>query len=757
MTKFYAKTYKSHGDTKTESIEEHTEELLTNLKILSKLFRKDIEISYSTGSTIWEDLKIASIFHDLGKVSDAFQIKIKKSIGENIDGTILPLNEIPHNFLSPAFLYGLDDLKKDDYKRFRRILLAIAFHHDRILKTDDTSEQLFFNIIRNDLFFKAGLLTNWIGRFLKGYNPKKLSPEYFQTIKSFIEGNNRKLNTLKRDKDFILLKGLLHRLDYSASAHLPVETGRLGNPTPAIINYLKDKGFRLRTFQEEAENYREKSVILTASTGTGKTEFALNWLGDSKGYYTLPLKVSVNAMFKRLNKIFSNEKVGIIHSDSYALGIDDKKLTFDSEEASIEGNIQRVDISRQFAYPLIVTTADQLFTSVFKWPGYERIYATLMYSKIILDEPQSYSPKTLAMIIKGLEEISNYGGRFCYMSATHHPFILEKLKGVENVEFLEPVYNTELKHKIKLHEKGIDELEQEIISRFRLGKKVLVILNTVKKSQDLFKNLKDEVGESNIHLLHSGFIKKHRDEKEKNIQKDDRSEGRPVVWISTQIVEASLDIDYDVLFTEIATLDALIQRMGRVYRKVGRRIAESDLENVIIACEEPSDKGFIYNNEIVNFTHQELKKFNGKILTEFDKQEIMNAVFDINRLRGTRFLQQFEDAYQLLDLGFTTGKNEAQYLFREIDQVKAIPRNVYAENEDEIDELIVILKSKARRKEKIKASINLNQFLLSIPSYKKTKEGMERLPFTKKSDLYLIPAKYDDRLGLQYGEIENIF
>lgn len=91
--------------------------------------------------------------------------------------------------------------------------------------------------------------------------------------------------------------------------------------------------------------------------------------------------------------------------------------------------------------PITITTADQLFTATFKYPGYEKVYATLAYSKIVLDEPQSYSPDTLAIIIKGLQEISELGGKFCFMSATIHPFIRERLK--DYCRILDAVFNTE--------------------------------------------------------------------------------------------------------------------------------------------------------------------------------------------------------------------------------------------------------------------------------------------------------------------------
>jgi len=749
--KFYAKTYYKNGEKRGETLQEHTENLLKGLDKLQSLYASDIN-KLSDSETFWEDLKIACLFHDLGKISTPFQNKIRRALKLPKLRENVKYNEIPHNYISPAFLIGYEGFAEVDEQRFFKLLFAIAFHHDRLLKFDKNTLEI---ALINDINHQTDKINDWLKTHFPSYAGNNLRAFYYSYIREYIDGNNDFINRLKSNKEYILFKGLLHRLDYAASAHLPVEMGRIGDTTPKIVNYLKKEyeADNLRPFQKQAEEYRNESVILTASTGMGKTEFAMNWQGDCKGFYTLPLKVSANAMFIRLNEIFPG-KVGIIHSDSYSLAVENK-LSSDGEELSIEESIQRINTSRQLSLPLIITTADQLFTSVFKWPGYERIYATLMYSKVILDEPQSYSPKTLAMIIRALEEITDLGGRFCYMSATNHPFIVERLEKIGTR--LKPIYNREKKHKIEIFNKPLESLENKIVNCYNSKdkNKVLVITNTVKKSQDLFTDLKDE--NINVKLLHSGFIKKHRGKKEDKIQCDFKK-NNPVVWISTQIVEASLDIDYDILFTEIATLDSLIQRMGRVYRKPGRIIGKDDFPNIMVASEAPSDQGYIYNKEIVQRTRNALKVYDGKILTEEIKQQLMNEVFDEDGIVQTKFYEDFKKAYKLLKLGFEAdSRKEAQQLFRNIAQVSAIPINIYDKNHSSINNLIKYLKSKIKLVDRIKANNELNQFMLSIPAWRTKDFNCTKLFKNKFSPVFLIPAKYDKNLGLQYDKIDNLF
>jgi len=744
---FYAKTYYENGKKKGETLQEHTECLLSSLNELKKIYSQEINKRVHN-EKFWDDLKIACLLHDLGKIATPFQNKIRSTLDLPRLPEKIKYNEIPHNYISPSFMTGIDELgKKENEERRYIVLLAIAFHHERPLDFDKITLE---RCLSEEILCLNKYIIDFLKTYYDNYNEYRPKAFYYDSLKNYIDGNNDKINELKKDKNFILLKGFLHRLDYAASAHVPVETSRLGDTTKSLIDYL-NKEFNtnsLKPFQKRAYEYRDENIILTASTGIGKTEFAINWLGDSKGFYTLPLRVSSNAMHERLTKIFDKDKVGLLHSDSFSYLIEN------NEELSIEANFNKINISRQLSFPLTVATADQLFTSVFKWPGYERIYATLAYSKVILDEPQGYSPKTLAMIIRCLEDITALGSKFCYMSATNHPFIIKRLQHLAKT--LPHEFCREHKHKLEIINNSIDSLLERIIFEFKSGKKVLVISNTVKKSQQLYKDLTNKV--DNLKLLHSGFIRLHRNKKETEIQKDFKN-SKPVVWISTQIVEASLDIDYDVLFTEAATLDSLVQRMGRIYRKAGRIINKNDSPNIIISITEPSDKYNIYNKTIIQRTIDAIIQFNNNILTDEEKQMLMDQVYNEEEIKNTKFYNEFISAYQLLDYGFQTdSKNKAQQLFREISQINGIPITVYEQNDKLIDELIKKIKSKKFHiEERLKAHHFLNQFTLSIPVWKKTGSVELEISKDKLKSIFLIPGKYDNEIGLIANEVENIF
>lgn len=102
----------------------------------------------------------------------------------------------------------------------------------------------------------------------------------------------------------------------------------------------------------------------------------------------------------------------------------------------------------------------------------------------------------------------------------------------------------------------------------RGNQKVLVICNTVSRAQEVYEKLRER--NDSVWLLHSRFIRRDRNLLEQKIMEFSESD-EAGIWVTTQIVEASLDIDFDILHTEMCTADSLLQRMGRCNRK-GRRI-----------------------------------------------------------------------------------------------------------------------------------------------------------------------------------------
>ncbi|MCX7759682.1 MAG: CRISPR-associated helicase Cas3' [Hydrogenothermaceae bacterium] len=706
-------------DKSYKTLQSHTEDLLTELERIKSLYPEIFD------EKLYFALKVACLFHDLGKISYHFQKKIHKVLGkefkENPEGRTLK-KDIPHNFLSGVFLFSLEVYKKLENEigkeLFDAVFFAVSFHHDR--KIDFSQED--FKKTLEYLSQKISLL-EWLKNY--GFEIKSDIKDYGGIFSEIQNLASEKINL--KNKNRILIKGLLHRIDHSASAEVEVEREPIDDYTDRFNKYLNDKNITLRNFQQQAKELSDRNVLLVASTGLGKTEFAMNWINGEKAFYTLPVRVSVNAMYERFKSAFGDENIGLLHSFAKFYEIERNE-----DDNGIETGLDKIDMSRLLAMPITVTTADQLFTSVFKYPGFEKIYATLSYSKVIIDEPQGYSPETLAYIVKGIRELKDLGAKFLVMTATLHPFLKKEINGFELIEEFSKVK----KHKIKLEDKKLEELSEDIIESYNQGKKVLVITNTVKKSQQIYQLLKDK---ANVKLLHSLFIQKEKSKKEKEIQ----NEKGPVIWISTQIVEASLDIDYDILFTELSSIDSLIQRMGRIYRGNGREIKDEDKPNVIVATNEPSGKGNVYDSAIVDRTLESLTKFNEKVMTEEIKQEIMGKVYLKEEI--PEFYNKFKKSMELLELGFqSSDKNEAEKLFRRIYNYTVIPESIYKEKFTEIEGLINTVFESKSQKDKLFALKEIYDYTLQLPIYRVNSV----ISKTNINGIYTVNINYDEELGL---------
>ena len=293
----------------------------------------------------------------------------------------------------------------------------------------------------------------------------------------------------------------------------------------------------------------------------------------------------------------------------------------------------------------------------------------------------------------------------------------------------------------------IKEAVDKVIEDAR-DKKVLVICNTISSAQALYQKICDiydfrmDEEKTEIHLLHSNFIKQHRRILEENIMSFSRDNSATGIWITTQIVEASLDIDFDVLYTEMSTVDSLLQRLGRCNRHM-RYVPIEDNVHIYIA-EEINSKGnsveilngddvksnkkksisYIYDKDIYNRSVNILKDYTGRPLAEREKNEYINRVYCTEELVDTAYYQNIKkalDNFQIINEA-EYSKQEADRQFRNINSVTIIPDNIYNQNIDFIDNCLKIINDKYIKKD-IRSifTSKISDMTLSLPTYNKYK------------------------------------
>lgn len=728
-----------------ETLREHTDALRKELEILKKCYGDRIErLSNLDKEEFWRLLDIIVEFHDLGKVFTPFQNVIREKIGEKKIDTPFE-NDIYHNFISPAFInykkLNIDKSLKDI------VVQSIGYHHERDVIIDNDLKDKIQKILDEDIVNQVNKLKD---DFHVKYEikEKSLRNTYLKYMEKRIKPKDENY------KLYVMLKGLTHRIDHSASAHEEIELNANENVGEYTERFFKNNKYELREVQQFAKNNRNKNVILKASTGMGKTETALIWIDNDKSFFTLPLRVSINALFDRVSKDdIKYNYAGLLHSSSLDYLEENKYSDYED----------RVNQSRLMSTKLTFSTIDQIFKFPFMYRGYEKEFATLAYSKVVIDEIQAYSPEICAVLIKGIEMIHKIGGKFMIMTATM-PTIYEnelKKRGVFDDNLATGTFNIDIiRHNVKVEEMSLHENLNQIVEEGK-DKKVLVIVNTVKSAVETYDKLKNINDNVNLNLLHSMYIQEDRAKLENNIKEFAKSKNSGI-WITTQLVEASLDVDFDILHTEVSTLDSLFQRFGRCNRKGLKLI---DNPNIFIYKEEASGIGSIYDKDIVNKGLELLEiciNEKSSKITEDDKLEMVEKVYSEENLKGTYFYNKFRKALDILDAlePCELSKGEAQSILREIESDTVIPEEIYIQientyiklyetlgefldneykNDSRCDNYIKYLKNqrKSIKREILKKTVN-------IPAYKTKKLGVKTpISIRGLDDISILHYKYE--------------
>lgn len=731
-----------------ETIIEHTEKLIKNYMKLKEI--------YPNLKVDWDILYLACLYHDLGKMNKKFQDKIE-FIRRHID-------EIPHGILSLAFI-NAKALEIQGYSKERIKLLAqaIAYHHDRDFNFDKELLDREIELIKDEANnFKYDRLNDIV--------VKKLSKKYFKMDRIYEENEEGEDEGDEKESlffSYIMIKGLLNRIDYAASGDIDVEKENdflLQNLEENLLEIFRTKNpdAEWNKLQKYMIEHRNDNLIIVAQTGMGKTEAGLLWIGNNKGFFTLPLKTAINAIYKRITeKIVIDDyenRVGLLHSDIKKEYLNKKdEIEFDEYYTK----------TKQLSLPLTVCTIDQVFDFVYRYRGFEPKLATLAYSKVVIDEVQMYSPDLLAYLVVGLSYIDKIGGKFAILTATLPQIFVELLKK-ENVKFLkpEPFTNERIRHSVKVkHEK----LNSEFIKMVYKNNKVLVICNTVKEAQRIYGELLgDEELAKDIHLFHSGFIKKDRKRKEEKILEfGDKEKTYQGIWITTQVVEASLDIDFDILVTELSDLNGLFQRLGRCYR-------DRDWEDKGYNCyvfdggdSKCTGVGKVIDEYIFRLSKEALENIEGPI-TEDEKVKLIDSIYTMEKLKGTEYHEKLIYAIEYVKLieSYEKSASEIKRIFRNIESKVVIPKPIFERYKHEIDKYIHILKQKydkdisiedrKRLKEKkLLARVNLDDFTMSIPLYRAEQHLLKPIEINKYELIEIFECDYDDNIGIIYKPKEN--
>ena len=665
---------------------------------------------------LFEDAELAGLFHDLGKSAAGFQSIL---LGEKTKKDYT-WNHYRHEILSGALVATINDSH-----RRADLLLAILTHHIGMNKDSLTGPSLykFSPQVNTTLPFKERLkqlepfweqlkeLLNQLKTHVPNVevtfwldlpsSPLSL-PDPFDILKrdnDILKQRSRKPNNLAQ-KNFlkrVYLRGLLTSADHLASAAAfehSSDTKEVISPLPHPKK-IKPENFKFHLYQHQLNAAIDGSVMFSAPTGSGKTEAALLWSEANQNkirsrhiFYVLPYTASINAMYHRLCSHFGQGAVSLLHGrSSYFLYRWLCEAGNESFKAMAKARKLRQQ-TKELYYPIKVLTPHQILMSFLGLKGWEKAWTEYSGGLFILDEIHAYEPKLAGLFFEILRRLTQQlGAKIFVMSATFPTILREKMreylpKDTHLIDLDPKERECYTRHRIQVKNGNISDYIPDILERLKKGERVLVVLNTVQGAMEAFQQLSPHA--KNPCLIHGRLILKDRQEVEKGLRKSIK---KPVVdlLIGTQAIEVSLDVDFDVLFTDPAPLDALLQRLGRVNRKPLQQLislhSKERFKDVIV-CKKQWPKTYsVYGHNAMGHTLVQKSLAilaQDHLLHEGKIQKTIDEVYNSEQIKPFIKIAE-EKAHRLSELidtlepGSESERDEATLLDKMIDSIPIVP------------------------------------------------------------------------------------
>ena len=604
--------------------------------------------------------KYAALFHDFGKINPNFQQKLKgiKSAGYSQHSYLSAfafLSWFNSNRTEACRLLGLNG---NDFTNLKLITAIILHHHGNLPNMDENiSDQAFEGMIdflqnhsaelpvseylKEEMEFEHSKFDLSVKSWYKlkipnidlGKDGKEFEIKYWQmdslryflntqfAFASVIEADKRDAGRLELCNYETLLsdnisqissslEGVFEKFSQSASvSELNRVRTEIREEAVASVPRLIAKGQRV--------------FSLTAPTGAGKTFTLLDIArtiqkqnGNLGIIFALPF-LSITEQVQNIISETLHVDVLAVNSKSVNERIEKAQKEYETEQSAEKLKALLVEdfIENTFDHPFVITTFVQLFetllsnrnSTLMKLPNFSnRIF--------LIDEVQALPPRLYIFFSAWLDAFCKMNNSYAVLSTATMPnlAIPEKLDLQENPLFelknpraffktysrpddlLEPkkyfennIFN---RYKVSVieEEQIIDSLKDRILAE---EKSILVIMNTIQDTKDLFNELRDL---PNVFLLNTHFTSEDRLAKIKRVKQLLGSE--KVILISTQLIEAGVDVDFPVVFRDLCPLPSLIQSAGRCNRNKQLEFGEVFLFQLVNKKGKYSSE-LVYRNE----------------------------------------------------------------------------------------------------------------------------------------------------------------
>lgn len=612
--------------------------------------------------------RLGGILHDIGKAHPDFQ---KRLNGERLDRTFR------HELASLLFLPLFD---REDWGPLTEMIVA---HHKSVEK--DAREKGLLDLLN----VEVGTLSYHLGDWPTWH---KIGLEILDElgIETRLIEESESLAAFAWVIDFCECeslqdgynewRGLLMGADHFASALL--------DETLSLLPQMFQQP-NLSAFERQSEHFplslksadsKRPHTLVVASTGAGKTDYLFRRC-RGRVFYVLPFQASINAMYYRLKDFLQSDnpdfELRLKHGAS--------KLHAESKSDRTKGADEA--IQSLFGASVKVLTPFQIAAIALANKGYEAMLLDLRGCDIILDEVHTYDGKAQGIVLKVIEVLTNIGCRIHVGTATMPTALFEAIRQIlgpeqtletrlspveldqydRHIVIKSPTSCTDAEKKFK---PDVYLSRSELATAIEADRKVLLICNRVQHAQELYRAVGELYPNVPKLLLHSRFKRGDRVELESQLlglDKEGKETGtfntsrRACIVVSTQVVEVSIDISFDLMITDCAPLDALVQRFGRVNRK---RL-HSRCPVIVLAPPTNEKAALPYDSDTLRRTYAILPE---GYLRERDVQKLLDDVYpevqlhDINEVAAFRdgswqigrLMNQNEPLVRLLDIDSAT-------------------------------------------------------------------------------------------------------
>lgn len=584
-------------------------------KIVEYVSRRSVREKIEEMGVDFEDfVKVAyftGLFHDVGKARPSWQERIREEFSR------LP----PHSAHSGIYVweYMNQNLKDIDWSVKMAGVVAVIHHHGNALDYSmDMEGEFRKNAFHPDYSDIDGMMENLEKAGFRA--DVKINEASVMSFKRVITNWKR----MDVDSDNYEKLGFLSTflLSFLVQADHHVSAKEKGDSDPPVIYDLEASEIELydslRPYQEKVQDSIScnTDLIGVAGCGEGKTHSAFQWAKElcerdeiSRLVFAMPTQVTANNMIVSVTGgVHDNvvthvdpERTGLYHNESSDFFEDERNLNrFD------DGNeMKQSESCKYFKNAVTTTTVDHVLASLVNgYKGSSIAKANLLTSGVVFDEVHAYDEKTTSNLLRGIKILRKYNIPVYIITATlppqlkNHP-ILNDITVIQSTGVLESEDDTPrepYKFSLRRAELNVDSILKEANNK-EGAKKIMVVVNKVQRAKKLARELHKK-GEE-VECYTAEMAKVDRQKKEYDIRgefgrgsppvsENDNIDGNRKFLVSTQVCEISLDLSADLLISDIAPIDSILQRAGRLHRD-GKEIKSKECG--CSQCQNKQEKG----------------------------------------------------------------------------------------------------------------------------------------------------------------------